>query len=111
MGLETRERGGVYYYRKRRIGGRVVSEYVGGGDLACIANARAEIAKSRQNADRKLQREEREGAAATDKTLAALSGVIDTLVSATLVMQGYHKHKGEWRCRRDKNGNAEHQAT
>ena len=34
MGLETRKGGGAYYYRKRRIDGRVVSEYVGSGDFA-----------------------------------------------------------------------------
>jgi hypothetical protein len=38
MALESRERGGLYYTWSRREGGRVVREYVGGGELGRIVS-------------------------------------------------------------------------
>jgi hypothetical protein len=44
MGLEQRK-GKLYYYEKRRVGRRVVSEYVGGGLLALLAHREAQERK------------------------------------------------------------------
>ncbi len=41
MGIEQRK-GNLYYYRKRRVGDRVVSEY-GGGLIVSLAERQAEI--------------------------------------------------------------------
>lgn len=37
MAWEKRSHGGMYYVRKRRDGGRVVSQYLGAGQMARLA--------------------------------------------------------------------------
>ncbi len=102
MGLETRKGRGAYYYRKKRIDGRVVSEYVGTGDIAILAEAYYERDRHNREAAIRLRREEREKAESIDKVVAELSETIDVLLQASLHADGFHKHKGEWRRRRGK---------
>ncbi len=101
MGWETRLRGGRYYTRSRRRGGRVVREYVGAGpaaELVALLDAQ--------------EREEREAAAAAwqaerrrledlDAPVAELCAVTDALATAALLLAGCHQHKRQWRRRRD----------
>jgi hypothetical protein len=97
MGWERR-RSGLYYYRKRRTGRTVRSEYVGSGDLAhagAALDAEARRRRASLRAERKREREE----------CAALDAVLDlsqALVDAALAEHGYHKHKGQWRRKRVK---------
>jgi hypothetical protein len=102
MAWETRRNGRRYYYRARRIGGRVVKEYVGAGLGADLAAAE-EAAKVRQAAKRAEERRaDRHRLAAADDVLAALDAITDTLTRATLTAAGYHQHhRGAWRKRRE----------
>jgi hypothetical protein len=85
-----------YYYRKRRQGGQVVSEYVGAGDLAA--------------ADAALDALERELRQAQQRRLAAIQAagaqvkevcdLIQTMIYAVLLATGHHTHKGQWRKKR-----------
>ena len=103
MAWETRN-GNRYYYRKRREGGRVVSQYVGAGELA-TAFAYLEDTSSKQR--RALAKRE---AALFEaecqhwrgvETLARdLDAAVRTLVREALTAAGYHQHKGQWRKRR-----------
>ena len=98
MGWETRG-GRTYYYQKHRIGGRVVSEYVGGGEFSQLvaevdALDRAERQERRAQflADRQRQKELD---AQVDQACAACSEAI----AAALEAAGFHRHKGQWRRR------------
>lgn len=96
MGIEQR-RNSFYYYRKRRIGGRVVSEYMGGGDLAHLVAHWDSIKREGRDEERHNLTAKRAELMAEDKALADLEQTIGTLVQGILLVEGYHTHKGQWR--------------
>ena len=101
MAWEKRERGGHYYARSRKVKGKVVREYVGGG-------VRGEIA-ARMDAKERQRREEEAAAWREEREcLEGLAGLIDefceaveTVARAALLAAGFRQHnRGEWRRRR-----------
>lgn len=101
MGWERRKRGGLYYTRSKRVGGRVVREYVGCGATAqAIATLDAMDREEREVA-RARRDHERAGPLAVEGALGALSASLDALVGSTLEAHGYHARKGQWRRRRN----------
>jgi hypothetical protein len=97
VGWEIRERGGSYYVRSRRVGGRVVREYVGGGLAGRLASESDRIARARREARALEERREREKLEALAAPVLELSEAAEILVRAELLACGYHKHKGVWR--------------
>jgi len=90
-----------YWYRSRRVGGRVISEYRGAGEAG--ANL-AEIDKAEQRQARAERQRERAGqdeARAVQAALGDLARASDELVAEVLAAAGYHRHqRGAWRRRR-----------
>src|SRR6185503_14465820 len=101
MGVEARHKAGnLYYYRKRREGDRVVSEYVGGGLVVDLERKREEIDKEIREAQALHLKAERMSAAEIDRALDEFCDTVDTLTTAVLISMGYHQHKRQWRRRR-----------
>jgi hypothetical protein len=100
MGCEQRK-GRTYYYKKKRLGNRVVSEYLGGGTFAILAESRAREEATAAAAKRKLIKQKREEIIKTEIELDRVLGWIEILSSSELVLYGYHQHKGEWRKRQN----------
>ena len=100
MAWERRQRGGQYYYRSSRIGGRVVKEYIGTGPEAeLIADMDERNRAERQEtieAVRRAQHQLNEAA----EPLVEFGRNLEILVQAALLAGGYHYRKGEWRRRR-----------
>ncbi len=99
MSYETR-RGQKYYYRARRVQGRVVKNYVGKG--AAATRAAAEVAQ--RNLDRLVQRRRE---LALENRLALFLDEFDLFWTASgralriaLLAHNYHRRRGEWRRRR-----------
>jgi hypothetical protein len=101
MGWEKRKRGGRYYTRSRKIGGRVVREYVGTGPIAEIAAQTDARERAYCKAEAEAKREERKRLGTADDAVTELCEAVDNLTRATLLAAGYHQHhRGEWRRRR-----------
>ena len=101
MAWETRQRGGRYYTRSKKVNGRVVREYVGVGpaaELAAASDAQVRAQRQAQQAAWRVEQERIESAIAPREEFC---DVVETLARASLLLAGYHRHhRGEWRRKR-----------
>ena len=101
MGWERRQRGGRYYTRSRRVAGRVLREYVGGGDLGEAAAALDESERLQRATARQRLLDERQRIDAVSAEVTAIADLAEALARAALVAAGYRRHdRGQWRKRR-----------
>jgi hypothetical protein len=99
---ERRERGGLYYTRSRKEGGKVVREYVGGGILGELAARMDAEERRRREEEKASRREERERLDALAAPIEELCEAAEVIARAALIASGYHQHnRGEWRKRRE----------
>src|SRR5215208_321019 len=99
---EKRERGSLYYTRSRKVNGRVVREYVGGGALGELAALMDAQERQRREEEAAAWREEREHLEELVGLVDELCEAVETVTRATLLAAGFRQHKrGEWRRRRD----------
>jgi len=97
MGWENR-RNGTYYYRAKRIGNRVVREYVGAGRVAELAAQLDAIETGQRDKDRQAFRESVTELAALDIILDTLDESAELVARAALLAAGFCQHnRGEWR--------------
>ena len=101
MAWETRKGGGRYYTRSKKIGGRVIREYVGAGlkgELAAASDAQARAEQEAEKAARQAEQERMESAIAP---LEEFYDMVEMFSRGTLLLAGYHRHhRGEWRRKR-----------
>jgi hypothetical protein len=99
MALEHRS-GGVYYFRSRRVGGRVVREYAGCGRVAELAAELDQLDAQRRALARREEADQidewRGEAGQVRSVLARANEIIATVLQAA----GWHRHNREWRKRR-----------
>jgi len=101
VGWETRNRGGSYYTRSRRVNGRVVRQYVGVGVIGELAAELDAEERAEREARREALRAEQTRAREVTDTLADLEAASRQAMTDTLHAEGFHRHKGQWRKRRD----------
>ena len=99
MGLEQRS-GRFYFYEKRREGRRVVSRYIGGGELALIATEIHAQDIQKRERQRQKQRKIHNEQKKIDQQLAQAEKALATILRSILCSAGFHQHKGQWRKRR-----------
>lgn len=95
------DKGGRYYTRSKRVNGRVVREYVGGGRVGALTARLDELERDEQETARRCATAARERVEALDASLAELDELADLVARAALAAAGYTQHKrGEWRKKR-----------
>ena len=97
MSWEMRERGGPYYTRSRRLNGRVVREYVGGGIRGQEAAAMDAEARQQREEERREWREEKAEIAQIEDAVKGFGAVCKIAIAHKLEVSGYYNHRGEWR--------------
>lgn len=100
MAWETRGNSS-YYYRKRRIGKKVVSEYIGKGIFVEeVANSDLEEIQRKNEALEANKQAIREIETLSLK-VAQIEYLTKRIVRGFLIASGFHNHKGEWRKKRN----------
>lgn len=103
MAWERRQRGGRYYYRSVRRGGRVVKEYLGCGPAAELLADLDAQERQRRRQERDAERRSRKQRAEAQAPLEEFILGVEALTRAALMEAGYHQHdRGEWRRRRER---------
>ena len=96
MAWEQRRNGARYYYRSRRVDGKVHKEYFGRGPRA----EQAAKEDARRRAEKKACRKRRQQFDDAIAPLAEVERRLEPLVAAALLTTGFYKHHGSWRRRR-----------
>jgi hypothetical protein len=98
---EKRERGSSYYTRSRKVDGRVIREYVGGGVMGEIAALEDAYERRRREEEAAYWKEERQRLATLMASVEGLCEAAQILAQAHLVASGYRRTGGHWRRRRE----------
>lgn len=102
MAWETRKgSSGSYYTRSKRVDGRVVREYIGTGEVALEVAELDAIEREQRQREKATFKVEKEAQSEIDLRIEEESKHISTLTDAILLVNGYHKHKGQWRKKRN----------
>jgi hypothetical protein len=96
MGWELRG-GQRYYYRKKREGGRVISQYWGRNEMAELLAKDAEEDEFIARTQGEIERADRSAESDMDRQLTAEAALLGAIVSALLRASGFHHHRGQWR--------------
>lgn len=96
MAWETRGNNS-YYYRKKRVGGKVVSEYVGKGLLAQEIASMDLAERHERNKEVEVIKKESTELKLLAHQAAQVTSFIKQILEGVLIATGFHKHKGQWR--------------
>jgi hypothetical protein len=99
MGWKTIN-GRRYFYKSEREGGRVKSTYFGSGESGSLMAEWIAVERLEREAEREQLREEREESDAEERAISDWFDGVQAVADAGMIAAGFHKHKGQWRRRR-----------
>ena len=98
MGWEKRGNG-RYYYRKRKVDGQVISEYVGRGGWVESMRYLDRAERQRRADEISRDRQYIKDFEAVYSRVSAAQETLRNMVHAALLLNGFHFHKGQVRKR------------
>ena len=99
VGTMAYQRGG-YYYRSRRVGSRVLTEYLGAGRQGKLIAQLDAVNQEKRRTQFEQRRRLIDRGRAPDDALDTACEAIQSATQAVLLTEGYHTHKGQWRKQR-----------
>jgi hypothetical protein len=93
-------KGHRYYRRSKRVGGHVVTEHVGRGEMAEAMACYDKALREHDRAERECERSERLVGEHTFLDFFGLDDFLADVVAALAHRQGWHRHKRQWRKQR-----------
>ena len=88
------------YYRSRRVGRKVCTQYLGRGAVGRLAAEIDELERTRRRDEQQDWQEQMEADIKLDRNVEAVGKVVRALTDANLLCTGHRTHKGQWRRRR-----------
>lgn len=89
-----------YYYRNKRVGGKVVTEYVGGGYLGEFVQQADEHERQQAQEKRQAWQAIVDAEKQLDAQIDEVTALVNAYAGAALLINGYHRHKRQWRKQR-----------
>lgn len=89
-----------YYYRNKRVGSRVVTEYIGTGYAATLLHQLDEHARMKANHARNVWQAAVDADKALDAQLDEVTSLVNAYADMLMLASGYHQHKRLWRKQR-----------
>ena len=86
-----------YYYRKTKVDGQIITEYIGAGTVADLIARQDEIDRQRRALAAAEWQAIVEDETETAAKLAAVDDLVKTLTAGVLLANGYHTHRRQWR--------------
>ena len=86
-----------YYYRARRVSGRVVREYIGGGEKGHRAEVADQAAKEARKQAERLRAESRRPVHDLAAHVRQFESVLETLVVCQLMCAGWRQIHRQWK--------------
>jgi hypothetical protein len=91
----------LYYYRSRREGSKVVSEYVGTVESGFSSAQFRELCRQKRLEEQQEEQAEREAVERNERLFTDWFDGIETVAHAVMLAAGFHLHRGQWRRRRN----------
>ena len=89
--------GNRYYYRIRRVGSQVISEYHGSGLYGALASMEDHLEAESQKEEREAWMADLNRFKIQDQAINGTLTLITNVTYAALMQSGYHQHKRQWR--------------
>ena len=106
MAFENRH-GNSYYYRKKRDGNRVISEYLGCGELAYLIAQFDEIEQLKKKFEQEKEAKIRQKINEKSVEIEKLHKENVEIIEFVLISLGFHQHKRQWRKKRNAKFNSD----
>jgi hypothetical protein len=88
-----------YYYRSRRQGARVISEYVGIGPMADLVASQDQEERQKRRARQQQERQHQQEFKRAERSADQAGDLINTITQAAYLVTGHYTHKRQWRKR------------